>query len=86
MCRGAPARVARIEDDVAWVEQPDDAELLPVSLLGVEGVAVGDYLFHHAGLALTRLDPEDALDILNALVELDALYEAETPSTEAVGQ
>lgn len=71
MCRGIPTPVARIAGDVAWVVE--DGREHPVSLLGVEGVAVGDYVYHHAGLALSRLDPEDAELVLAALAELDAL-------------
>jgi hydrogenase expression/formation protein HypC len=79
MCQTIPVRVSRIEGDVAWV-LPDGGHefgLLeqPVSLLGVEGVAAGDYILHHAGLALTRIEPEEAETILALLEELrrDAL-------------
>ncbi len=41
----------RIEGDQAWVEKSG----APVSLLGIHQVKPGDYIFHHAGLALGRV-------------------------------
>jgi len=61
MCQALPAHVVRIEGDRAWVE----------------GIAVGDYILHQAGLALGRVKPEDAAAIAEALGELDGLYEGE---------
>lgn len=71
MCQAVPARVVRVEPDVAWIDQ--SGEEVPVSLLGVGEVAVGDYVYHHAGLALQRLDPATAEEILSALDELDLI-------------
>ena len=58
-------------------------EFAPVSLLAVDGVGVGDYVFHHAGLALARVEPDEAREILEALGELDALWEAEAVGVAA---
>ncbi len=71
MCQAVPMRVVRVEPDVAWVDQ--GGEEVQVSLLGVGEVEVGDYVYHHAGLALERLDPETAEEILSVLDELDAI-------------
>ena len=71
MCRAVPARVLRVDQDVAWVEDGDRES--PVSLLGVEAVSAGDYVFHHAGLALARVEPEEAAAILAAYAELESL-------------
>lgn len=73
MCQALPARVVRIQDDRAWVEDSEAS----VSLLGVDDVAVGDYILHHAGLALGRVEPEEAEAIVEAFRELEALYEEE---------
>jgi hydrogenase expression/formation protein HypC len=75
MCRAVPTQITRIDGDVGWVEQ-DGAEQA-ISLLGVDDVAVGDYVFHHAGLALGKIEPDEAQAILAALDELEALYLAE---------
>lgn len=72
MCRAVPARVLRIDQDVAWIE--DEGRESPVSLLGVEDVSTGDYVFHHAGLALARVEPDEAAAILAAYDELESLY------------
>lgn len=72
MCRATPARVTGIDGDLAWIDIGGEEQ--QVSLLAVEGVRVGDYVYHHAGLALARIDPEDAEDIFAAIAELDALY------------
>lgn len=70
MCRAIPARVLRVEGNVAWIDSDGEQ---PVSLLGVEDVASGDYVFHHAGLALARLAPDEADEILAAYAELEML-------------
>ncbi len=75
MCRAVPAHVRRVERDVAWIE--DEGRVSPVSLLGVEGVSPGDYVFHHAGLALARVEPEEARAILAAWDELADLSAAD---------
>ena len=79
MCRALPARVTRVEGDTAWIELPasagEPARTLRVSLLGVGGVVAGDYVYHHAGVALARIDPEEAVLVLAALDELAALLE-----------
>jgi hydrogenase expression/formation protein HypC len=71
MCRAVPAQVVRVESDIAWVEQ--NGQEIPVSLLGVGSVNVGEYVYHHAGLALERLDAETAALILSVLDELDVI-------------
>ncbi|GEM_PF-2740590 len=71
MCRGAPARIVRIEGETAWLEDRTE----PVSLLGIPDAAVGQYVFYHAGLALSRVEADEALAIQAALAELDALYQ-----------
>lgn len=73
MCQALPARVVRVEGDRAWVE----GCAAGISLFGLDRVAVGDYILHHAGLALSRVEPEEAEAIMEAFRELDALYEEE---------
>jgi hydrogenase expression/formation protein HypC len=74
MCRAVPARVLRVEGETAWVEH--DGAPLRVSLVAVPEVAVGDYVYHHAGLAIELLEPEEAEVILATLAELDASIES----------
>ncbi len=71
MCQAIPARVVRVATDVAWIEQ--NGQEVPVSLIGIGAVNVGDYIYHHAGLGLERLEPEMAQEILSVLEELDSI-------------
>jgi hydrogenase expression/formation protein HypC len=71
MCRAAPAQVTRIEGDVAWISV--DGRTVLVSLAAVEHVEVSDYVLHHAGMVIERLEPDEALAVLEVLAEIDAL-------------
>jgi len=73
MCQSLPARVVRIDGDRAWLEGAS----ANVALFGVENVAVGDYIVHHAGIALARVEPEEAMAILSVFRELDLVYQEE---------
>jgi len=76
MCRSVPARVLRIEGSVAFIESEGREQ--PISLLAVDDVAVGDYVYCQAGLALARLDPDEATQILAILSEIEQAMLEET--------
>jgi hydrogenase expression/formation protein HypC len=71
MCQARPSEIIRIDGAVGWIV--DEAGERPISLAAVEGVAVGDYVIQHAGMALERLDESEAMDILAMYEELAAL-------------
>ncbi len=71
MCQAVPARVVRVETGVAWIDQ--GGQEIPVSLLGIGEVNVGEYVYHHAGLALERLEPDMAMAILSVLDDLESI-------------
>ncbi len=77
MCRATPARIERIDGDTAWLEL--DGRVIAASLATTQGIHVGDYVMHYAGLVLERLDPHEAESILAALGAIDALAHEETP-------
>ena len=78
MCLAIPARVVELpEDDVAVVDLGGVRKR--ISLLLVEGVAVGDYVIVHVGFALSRLDPEEAEETLALLHEAAAGTEERAP-------
>jgi hydrogenase expression/formation protein HypC len=77
VCRAEPVRVLRVEGEVAWVGSGDGER--DVLLLGVEGVAPGDYVLVHAGIVLDRIEPNEAALILDLLAELDVPGSAEEP-------
>ena len=73
MCLAVPARVdALLENDMARVSLGGVAK--EISLMLVDGVAVGDYVIVHVGFALNRLDPAEAertLELIDRLVKGD---------------
>lgn len=84
MCRAIPSRVTRVESDVAWILDENGAEQA-VSLISVPDVAAGDYVYHHAGLALQRLDATEAEEVIAAYAEMDALMDDEDDDPGAPG-
>jgi hydrogenase expression/formation protein HypC len=71
MCLVKPVQVSRVEGEIAWISEEDRERR--ISLLGVEDVAPGDYVLVHAGIALARLQPDEAREILRALDSVAAL-------------
>jgi hydrogenase expression/formation protein HypC len=71
MCLTVPARVSRVDGTIAWIEAEGGER--PISLVAVESVRPGDFVLHHAGLALSRVEPEEAAAILELFVELSAV-------------
>lgn len=58
MCLAIPGKIVEIDGllatmDIGGVQKK-------ISLVLVDGVAVGDYVIVHVGYALNRLDPEEA--------------------------
>jgi hydrogenase expression/formation protein HypC len=48
-----------------------------VSLALVEGVGIGDHVLLHVGFALSRIDPQEAVETLALLKEMGELAELE---------
>jgi hydrogenase expression/formation protein HypC len=59
MCLAIPARINRINKNIAEVESLGVKKEVDISL--VPGVKVGDYVIVHAGFAIQLIDKEDAL-------------------------
>jgi hydrogenase expression/formation protein HypC len=71
MCLAIPARVeALLDDDLATVDLGGVRK--QVSLVLVDGVAVGDYVIVHVGYALNRIDPVEAERTLALFTEMAA--------------
>ncbi|MBI5132774.1 MAG: HypC/HybG/HupF family hydrogenase formation chaperone [Rhodopseudomonas palustris] len=78
MCLAIPAEVIELlPEQMARVSLDGVGKIVSVAL--VEGVAVGDYVVVHVGFALTRIDPEEALQTLALLREMGQIS-AETVS------
>jgi hydrogenase expression/formation protein HypC len=62
MCLAVPSRVIEINDSVARVDV--DGVIRETSLLLMEDVKIGDYVFVHAGFAINKVDEAAALQTL----------------------
>jgi len=70
MCLAIPVRVAeRLQADEAIIDAGGIE--MRVSLALVPEAAVGDYVIVHAGYAISRLDPEEALRTLALFAEIE---------------
>jgi hydrogenase expression/formation protein HypC len=59
MCLAVPARITKLNKNIAEVESLGVKKEIDVSL--VPDVNVGDYVIVHAGFAIQLIDEEDAL-------------------------
>ena len=70
MCLAVPMRVVEIEGPIAQVEEGGVRRAARVDL--IDGVKVGDYVIVHAGIAIERLEPEEARETLRLFEEMFA--------------
>jgi hydrogenase expression/formation protein HypC len=70
MCLAVPGRVTKIGDEFATV----DIEGIKIqACIGLVGeVKVGDFVIVHAGFAISKLDLEEAEDILKLFRQFDS--------------
>ncbi len=78
MCLAIPMRVVSISGHLAQVEEAGVRREARIDL--VDGVAVGDYVIVHAGVAIERLDPHEAQETLRLFSEM--LSGTPEPATE----
>ncbi len=70
MCLAIPAKVTKIDGDMAIIEVGGVTR--STSLMLVTDVVVGDYVIVHAGFAIHKVDPEEAQESLRLLRQLAA--------------
>ena len=68
MCLAVPAKVIEVSGSTARVEIGGNIREANLSL--VEDAKVGDYIMLHAGFAIAKYEPEEALRTLELLKEL----------------
>lgn len=68
MCLAVPMKVMAIAGPLAEVEDRGVRRQVRVDL--VDDVAVGEYVIVHAGVAIDRLDQEEAKETLRLLEEM----------------
>ena len=73
MCLAIPAKIIKIEDNVATIDV--DGVQREASLLLLEDAMVGEFVIVHAGFALQRIDEAAAMETLNLLRDAAELVE-----------
>lgn len=74
MCLAVPAEIIELkENDVAVMDLAGVRR--DVSIMLVDGVAVGDFVLVHAGFAIEKIDPDEARRTGDLLTELARLEE-----------
>lgn len=74
MCLAVPAEIIELkENDVAVMDLAGVRR--DVSIMLVDGVAVGDFVLVHAGFAIEKIDPAEARRTGDLLTELARLEE-----------
>lgn len=68
MCLGIPARILKLEGELAEVEIGGAMRKANIQL--VPDAKVGEYVLLHAGFAIQKLDEKEALETLKLLEEL----------------
>ncbi len=73
MCLAIPSRILSIDGDTAVIELGGMRR--EVSLMLLEGAAIGDWVIVHAGFAIEKLSEEDAEQTLALLRDIMAADE-----------
>jgi hydrogenase expression/formation protein HypC len=61
-----PARVVKIEGEWAEVDIGGIRREASLALVADRGIVIGDYVLVHTGYAITKVDEEEAMSILDA--------------------
>ena len=69
MCLSVPARVVKIEGQIAEVSV--GGAVFKAGLQMVENIKVGDYILLHAGFEIQKISEKEALETLNLLKEIE---------------
>ncbi|OIP92071.1 MAG: hydantoin utilization protein B [Syntrophobacteraceae bacterium CG2_30_61_12] len=81
MCLAIPAEIVELDQEMATVRVGDALRRASLALL--PGPAnLGDYVIVHAGFALHKVNPEEALKSLELLRELAAYAVEEDPAAD----
>jgi len=88
MCLSLPAKVLKVEGDMAEVSVGGAVFRAGVQM--VEDVRPGDYILLHAGFAIGKMKEEEALETLRLLDEIDSAgsgagYAGRTNETDYTG-
>lgn len=70
MCVGLRAKVANIEDNMAVIDAGGVKRKVSAEL--IDGLAPGDYVMVHAGIAIAKISCTDSEEAGKVMEELDA--------------
>ncbi len=73
MCLSIPARVDKIEGDMATCSVGGSSYETSLEMLTLEEIKVGDYILMHTGFAIQKLDEEEALETLKTFEDFKKL-------------
>lgn len=68
MCLGFPGLIEKLDMHVATIDVAGTKREISTIMLG-DDVKVGDWVMVHAGFAMSKMDPEEAKDKLQFLLE-----------------
>jgi hydrogenase expression/formation protein HypC len=71
MCLAIPAKVIKLEKNLAQVDMAGVKRTVDVRLLS--DLSIGDYILVHAGFGIEKIDPDEAKDSLKLWKELDEI-------------
>jgi hydrogenase expression/formation protein HypC len=80
MCLGIPGQIVEIVDATFQFAKVDVSGVkrgVNIALLAEEGIAPGDWVLINAGLALRRLEADEASQVLQLIKELERHFEEE---------
>lgn len=89
MCLSIPARVDKIEGDMATCSVGGSSYETSLEMLTLEEIKVGDYILMHTGFAIQKLDEEEALETLKTFEDFKKLndhmdHEEKTTNTRLI--
>lgn len=67
MCLGVPLKVINIIDNEKAIAQLGEKTTLEINISLLDNVKEGDYVIVHAGFAISVLENEEAIEIINML-------------------
>jgi hydrogenase expression/formation protein HypC len=71
MCLSIPAKISKIDGDMATVNV--GGATYQASLMMIDDVAVGDYILLHTGFAIQKISEEEAEETLRLFDEFEEL-------------
>ena len=75
MCLSIPARVDKINNDMATCTIGKSSYEASLDLIKDENIQIGDYVLIHTGFAIQKIDTEEANNILRTFEEFKELNE-----------